>query len=76
MTGVNSRVRDDGRTIPGGMRALPRSRRHTRTDRLRCRVGGGGGEGKDPGGTFGEVTGRDGRLAGLGDAGVTRPVGR
>ncbi len=29
VTGVNARVRDDGRTIPSGTRALPRSRRQT-----------------------------------------------
>ncbi len=63
VTGVNSRVQDDRWTGRGGTRALPRSRRHTRTDRLRCKVGGEGGEGKDLVVTFGDVTGRDGGRA-------------
>ena len=58
---MNARVSDDGMTVPGGTRALPRSRRHTGTDRLGLRIGGGGEEGKDLQGTFREVTARDGR---------------
>ncbi len=60
VTGVNSRAKDDRLAGRGGTRALPRSRRHTRTDRLRYRVGGEEGEGKDLVVTFGDVTGRDG----------------
>ena len=60
VTGVNARVSDDRLTGRGGTRALPRSRRHTKTDRLVVRVGGEGGKGKDPGGTRRNVTWGDG----------------
>ncbi len=63
MTGVSSRIRDDRRTGRSRMRRCPGPAVPPGADRLRRRIGGTGGEGKDPGGTFGEVTGRDGMLA-------------
>ncbi len=60
VTGVSSRVSDDGRTVPSRIRRCPGPAVPPGADRLDERIGDERGEAKNPGGTLGEVTwGRD-----------------